>query len=70
MTKGFHGVNEETFEELSYANQASSLNAQILIIEKAINAHVRKAISESRDFNDVKDRYILQLERLIKGLKS
>jgi hypothetical protein len=32
MEKGTHGINEVSFEELSYADQAKSLNAQISIL--------------------------------------
>ena len=39
-----------TFEDLSYADQAKSLNADlVLFLPKAIRAHVRRAASEGRD---------------------
>lgn len=69
MEKGTHGSRELAFKELSYVDQSRVLNAQILGIEKGLNAHLRRSHSEGRDSSDTKDRYIQQLERLIKGLK-
>lgn len=69
MEKGTHGINENSFEKLSYIDQARSLNAQIIVVEKAINAHLRKAQAEGKDTVEAKCRYILQLERIIKGIK-
>jgi len=68
MEKGKHGSYELSFEELSYSDQAKTLNAQILGIEKGLIAHNRKAISEGRDISNTKRKYIQQLERIIKGL--
>lgn len=69
MEKGTHGMNEKSFEELSYADQARSLNAQIKVVEKAIDAHLRKAQIEGKDFKETKSKYILQLENIIQGLQ-
>ena len=69
MEKGKHGMNEKSFEELSYADQARSLNAQIIVFEKAIKAHLRKAQIEGKNFNETKSKYILQLNNIIQGLQ-
>jgi len=68
MEKGTHGINEKTFEELSYADQARSLNANILDLERALNAHLRKTLAKEKNVKEVKEKYILQLKRLINGL--
>lgn len=69
MKKGTHGANEETFKELTYAGQARSINAQILSLERALNAHVIKGIEQDKNINETKEKYKLQLERLIIGLE-
>jgi len=69
MEKGTHGINEETFENLSFSNQAKSINGQIRIIEKSITAHVRKAGNENRDTEATKTVCIDQLERMIGRLR-
>ena len=69
MEKGTHGIDEKSFEELSFANQAKTLNAQIGNIERGINAHLRKAQVEGKNSIESKKKYILQLERIIKGLR-
>lgn len=69
MEKGTHGIDEKTFSELSYADQARSLNAQFLSIERALNAHFIRGKMEDKDINETKGKYKMQLERLINGLK-
>jgi len=69
MEKGTHGINEKSFEELSYADQARTLNAQILGVQNTINAHLRKADSEGMDAIKSREKYIMQLERIIKALR-
>lgn len=68
MEKGTHGIDEKTFAELDYLGQARSLNAQILSIERALNAHFTRAKLEGRDVNESKAKYKVQLERLIEEL--
>jgi hypothetical protein len=68
MEKGTHGKNEVSFEELSYADQAKSLNAQISILGKALNAHVRKGDIMAKNTSDTKKCYIQQLEKIIENL--
>lgn len=68
MEKGTHGVDEKTFAELSYVDQARSLNAQILSTERALNAHILRGVNEGKDIKETKAKYKLQLNRLIKGL--
>lgn len=69
MEKGTHGINELSFEELSYADQAKSLNAQISILGKALKAHIRKGDKLEKKTSDTKKSYIQQLEKLIENLR-
>ena len=69
MEKGTHGINEKSFEELTYADQARTLNAQIKVVKKAIDAHLRKAQIEGKDSSETKSKYILQLNNIIQGLQ-
>jgi hypothetical protein len=67
MEKGATGI-KQSYEELSYTDQAKSLNTQILAVEKAINTHLRRASSEGKDMYETREKYISQLERIIKGI--
>tara|TARA_R110000868_G_scaffold340670_1_gene601342 strand:+ start:540 stop:749 length:210 start_codon:yes stop_codon:yes gene_type:complete len=69
MKKGTHGKGEQKFSELSYAGQAKSINSQILSVERALNAHFERGEKEGKDINDTKEKYMLQLKRLIKGIE-
>lgn len=69
MKKGTHGIDEKTFEQLSYSDQAKTLNAQIQIIEKGLNAHFRKGNNENKDITSSKEKYIIQLRKLIEKLE-
>lgn len=66
--KGTHGIDEKSFEELDYAGQARTLNMQIQGIQKGINAHIRRGTSEGKDVEDMKERYKLQLTKIIRDL--
>ncbi len=68
MKKGTHGKDEKTFEELSYSDQAKTLNAQIQIIEKGLNAHFRKGNDQNKNIVSSKEKYIKQLMKLINNL--
>ena len=69
MKKGTHGIDELKFSELDYVGQARSLNAQILGLEKALNAHIVRGNEEGKNTNETKEKYKTQLERLILGLE-
>lgn len=69
MEKGTHGIDEKTFEGLTYSEQAKSLNAQILIIGKALKAHFRKGKTESKDISTSKSKYKAQLLKIIENLE-
>lgn len=70
MKKGTHGKDENKFEELSYTQQASSLNAEIQYLKKALNAHFRKGREENKDVESSKNSYKEQLSKIIKFLNK
>lgn len=70
MKKGTHGKDENTFEELSYSKQASSLNAEIQYLKKALNAHFRKGKEENKDIDSSKYSYKNQLLKIIEFLNK
>lgn len=69
MEKGTHGIDEKAFAELSYVDQARSLNAQMLYIEKALNSHFKRAQIDGKNPKESKQKYIIQLGKIINGLK-
>lgn len=68
MKKGTHGIEEKTFEDLTYSDQSKSLNAQIQIIGKALNSHFRKGEIEDKDINISKNKYKEQLLKIIEHI--
>jgi hypothetical protein len=44
----FHQNRTKTFEELTFAEQAKSINAQIVVLQRSIRPHVRRAMKEQR----------------------
>lgn len=68
MKKGTHGKDEKSFEELDYVGQARSLNAQIMVLKKALNAHVRKAQIDGKNNLEARLKYIKQLTKIIENL--
>jgi phage host-nuclease inhibitor protein Gam len=69
MEKGTHGNDEKTFEELDYAGQTRTLNAQIQVLQKGLKAHIRKGETENRDLTEMKYNYKEQLLKLVKNLE-
>ena len=65
---GTHQNNTKTFEQLSFAEQAKSISAQVQILEKAIAANIRRAIEEDRE--SPATARIEQVERLVQRLKE
>lgn len=63
-----HKNDTDFFAELSYAEQASSLNSQILNLKSQILAHQRKAIELNKE--DSTGKFLTQLQNLISELKT
>lgn len=70
MAEKRHKKNTRTFQELDYADQARSINAQINVLVKAINAHLAKAKEEGRIVDIVKHNTIMQILRAISRIKD
>jgi len=70
MKKGTHGKDENKFEELTYQDQAKSLNAQIQVLKKALKAHFRKGKDEDKDIDSSKNSYKEQLLKIIEFLNK
>lgn len=65
---GSHQGNTKTFEQLSFAEQAKSISAQIQSLEKSITANIRRAVKENRQSPSM--ARIEQVERLVQRLKE
>ena len=63
-----HKNDTKTFEELSYSEQASSINAQLLVIEASIKANIEKASIEKKE--NPKEKRVKNLEDLIERIKK
>lgn len=60
-----HKNDTKTFDELTFSEQAKSINGQIISLEKSINAHIIKSKAESRDYVKTLLKCIGQISRLI-----
>jgi len=63
-----HKDGTKDFKELNYEEQANSINAQILNLEHAIQANIRRATAENRE-NPLQKR-IQNIEDLARRLKT
>lgn len=70
MANRRHRSDTATFEELSFSDQAKSISAQILCLQKSIIAHLRRGAEENRNFQEIKLCCISQLARLIDRLSK
>jgi hypothetical protein len=68
MEKEPNGTKEKSPEELSYADHAKLVNNQIITTEKAINALLKRASAEGKDMYETREKYISQLEKIIRGI--
>lgn len=65
MTTKRHKNDTHTFQELDYAGQARSINAQINGLVRAINAHITRAKEEGRNVVELRHNVIMQILRAI-----
>ena len=63
-----HKQNTCDFADLTYIQQARSINADILNLEAAIKAHVKRSIAEKK--TNPKDKRIKNLKDLILRLEK
>ncbi len=64
-----HKDHTKDFEDLTYAEQANSINAEMAYLPKAIRAHLRKAESEGRNKSTVRQKCINQVQRLLQRIE-
>lgn len=60
-----HKGHTKDFKDLTYAEQAKSISAGMMYLRKAVEAHIRKAKSEERDTNNVQQKCVEQIRRLL-----
>ena len=60
-----HKDDTKTFTELTFGEQARSINAHIVQLQQSIRAHLKRAESEGRDAGRVRDKCTNQLRRLL-----
>jgi len=61
-----HKKNTKTFEEETYAEQAKTINAEILNLESAIKANIKRALKEGR--KNPKDKRIINILGLLERI--
>lgn len=61
----YHQGHTKTFEELTFSEQAKSINAQIVVLQRAIRAHIRRAGAEGRSQMEVGNKCRSQVSRLL-----
>jgi hypothetical protein len=64
------GVPTATFEELNFKEQAQSITAWINTLERMINSHIRRAREESRDIDNIRERRLEQVQRMITRIRG
>ena len=70
MGKRRHKEDTRTFEELTFAEQAKSIQGQLMVLQRAIRAHVRRAEEEGREPDEVRITCLGQIARLMGRLTS
>ena len=63
-----HQGDTKTFEELTFAEQAKSINISVVGLQRSVAAHLRRATQEGRDPRDVRLKCVNQIQRLIDRL--
>ena len=63
-----HKSDTRTFQELNYAEQAKSISAQLVVLQRAIRAHARRAEEEDRHPEQTMLKCVGQVSRLITRL--
>jgi hypothetical protein len=65
-----HRNHTSTFEDLTFAGQAKSLNSTMAYTTKAIRAHLRRARLDERDVDAVRRKCINQVQRLLRRVQE
>ena len=64
------GIPTATFEELNFKEQAQSITATINTLERMINSHIRRAREENRNVEDLLERRLEQVQRMINRMRG
>ena len=59
-----NGEPTATFDELSFAEQAKSINATVNVLSRMIDSNVRRGGEEDRNVIDILDKRVGQIERM------
>ncbi len=65
-----HKDDTKDFNELDFGEQARSINAHIVVLQRSIAAHLKRAESEGRDAGRVRDKCTNQLRRLLSRISK
>jgi hypothetical protein len=65
-----HQQDRKTFEELTFAEQARAINVRIVVLERSVTAHLRRARREGRDVHTVRAKCVNQVQRLLSRRKA
>ena len=65
MNQKRHKGNTKGFSQMTWKEQASSISASILYLERAVKSHINLAIKDSRDANAVRKKCIRQIIRML-----
>ncbi len=69
MAEKRHKDDTATFEELTFAEQAKSITAQLNTVQRAVRAHIRRAGAEGKDRAAVLAKCRDQVQRLLDRLR-
>lgn len=69
-TKRAHKDETATFEELTFGEQAKSINAMVSNLQRLVRAHVRRAGAEGKDRVQVLEKCRGQVHRLLDRLRG
>ena len=64
------GIPTATYDELNYEEQAKSISGSIKSLEGMINSNIRRAREENRDFEDILERRLDQVQRMVNRLRG
>jgi len=60
-----HKHDTKKFTELTFAEQARSINAHVVQLQQSVRAHLKRAESEGRNVGRVHEKCTSQLRRLL-----
>lgn len=61
-------MSDKTFEELSFSEQAKSINGQVSRLTRSVRAHLKKAEKDNKNNDEVLLKCLGQVSRIINNL--